>query len=272
MTPLICPHCREALTVTQKQWRCPNGHHFDIARGGYVNLAAQVIPTGDTRAMLTHRRFVFDSDVYAPLVAAVQRHVSVWLENRNNPLVCDIGAGTGDILAAVLDRHPNAHGIAFDASPHAAKTAQRTHERIQAVVTDAWQPLPLADNSVTVLMSVFAPRNAAEFSRVLAANGAVVIVSAGPNHVNELRGRYDLIAIDERKDERIAQAFANGFTLAQTDTLTWQFACHPKLAYAMIAMGPNAHHMTIEPEDVTFSGDVTAEITVHVFRPDTARP
>ncbi|MEX2533250.1 MAG: methyltransferase domain-containing protein [Nitriliruptoraceae bacterium] len=272
MTPLVCPHCREALTVTQRQWRCANGHHFDVARGGYVNLAARVIPTGDTSAMLTHRRFVFDSGVYAPLIDAVQRHVSVWLKGHTNPLVCDVGAGTGDMLAAVLAGHANAHGIAFDASPHAAKAAQRAHERIQAVVTDAWQPLPLADNSVTVMMSVFAPRNAVEFRRVLTANGAVVIVSAGTNHVRELRDRYDLIAIDDRKNERITQAFANGFMLTQTDTLTWQFACHPKLAYAMIAMGPNAHHMTLEPEDVTFSGDVTAEVTVHVFRPDAAGP
>jgi len=270
MTPLICPHCREPFTATPQQLRCVNGHHFDVARSGYVNLAPRTIPTGDTSAMLTHRRFVFDSGVYAPLIDAVQRHVSVCLDDRPHPLVCDVGAGTGDMLAAILDAHPNAHGIAFDASPHAAKAAQRAHARIQAVVTDAWQPLPLADSSVTVMMSVFAPRNGIEFRRVLAANGAVIIVSAGPNHVHELRDRYDLIAIDERKDERIVQAFTDGFSLATTDTLTWQFACHPKLAYAMIAMGPNAHHMTIELDDVTFTGNVTADITVHVFRPDAA--
>ena len=35
---LICPLCGETLENTEKSFRCPNRHSFDIARQGYVHL------------------------------------------------------------------------------------------------------------------------------------------------------------------------------------------------------------------------------------------
>lgn len=267
MSALICPHCRTQLETVARQLRCATGHHFDVARGGYVNLATQQSATGDTQAMIEQRQHVFASGVYAPLIETVQRHAAPFIARHDSPLVCDVGAGTGDVLAGLLATHPKAHGFAFDASRAAAKQAQRAHKRIQAVVTDAWQPLPLADQSVTVMISVFAPRNAPEFHRVTATDGAVILVTAGVQHVRELREQYDLIAIDERKEERIQTAFGNGFTHAATQTVSWEFACDSRLAYAMMAMGPNAHHLALTPDEVTFDRTVTAEIVVHVFHP-----
>lgn len=270
MNALLCPHCRQPLAAVEKQFHCPSGHHFDVARGGYVNLANDVIKTGDTQLMLESRKAVFASGVYQPMIEAITQHVWPVLSAHDQPRLVDVGAGTGDVLAALLAKTPTALGFAVDASPAAAKLAQRAHPRIQAIVTNAWQQLPLADASMTVIMSVFAPRNPPEFRRIVAPAGVVVIVSAGLNHLRELRQRYDLIAIEEHKSERIKHTFTSGFTPKETTTVSWQFACPPALAYAMIAMGPNAHHHTLVPTDVTFSGDVTGEILVHVFRPNAA--
>ena len=38
-TPVFrCPVCEEPLLRQERSYRCTNGHLFDIARKGYVNL------------------------------------------------------------------------------------------------------------------------------------------------------------------------------------------------------------------------------------------
>ena len=38
-TPVFrCPVCEEPLLCQERNYRCTNGHLFDIAREGYVNL------------------------------------------------------------------------------------------------------------------------------------------------------------------------------------------------------------------------------------------
>jgi len=232
-----------------------------------VNLAPQVLTTGDSRAMLTHRSAVQAAGVFQPLHDTLIAQITPLLATSDTPVVCDVGAGTGVALAAVLNRHDTAVGVAVDASRDAAKLAQRAHARIQAVVSDAWQPLPLITGSVDVLFSVFAPRNPAEFRRVITDSGQVVIVTAGKHHLQQLRDAYGLLAVDARKQERIDASFTNAFVALETQTVTWQFACTQALAYAMIAMGPNAHHGSTNRDHVTFAADVTADITVHLFKP-----
>ena len=38
MPDILCPTCGAALTLGSRQWLCPKGHCFDVARQGYVNL------------------------------------------------------------------------------------------------------------------------------------------------------------------------------------------------------------------------------------------
>lgn len=38
MNLLMCPVCRETLTLNERTWRCANSHSYDVAKQGYVNL------------------------------------------------------------------------------------------------------------------------------------------------------------------------------------------------------------------------------------------
>ena len=35
---LMCPVCRQSLNLTERTWRCEQGHSYDVAKQGYVNL------------------------------------------------------------------------------------------------------------------------------------------------------------------------------------------------------------------------------------------
>ena len=53
---LRCPNCHGELKREERTFRCQNGHSFDVARQGYVNLLVNARKeTGDNKAMVKAR-------------------------------------------------------------------------------------------------------------------------------------------------------------------------------------------------------------------------
>ncbi len=140
---------------------------------------------------------------YQRLAAAVQS-----LAARHDPglpgLVVDLAGGAGHYLAGVLDALPHRHGACLDLSVPALRRAARAHPRAAALGADVWRPLPLADRSAALVLSVFGPRNAAETGRILSPEGTLLIVAPGPGHLRELQRPLGMISIDRRKAQRLA--------------------------------------------------------------------
>jgi SAM-dependent methyltransferase len=167
---LACPVCGEGLARRDATLRCRNGHSFDVARQGYVNLLTGAVPAGlgDSAAMVAARADFLAAGHYRPITEALVRAAG------GARRIVDVGAGPGHHLAAVAGAVPGRRGLALDASKHAARRAARAHPRVEAVVADVWRGLPLRDGAVDAVLDVFAPRHGAEFARVLAPGGALI--------------------------------------------------------------------------------------------------
>ena len=74
-----CPVCSQELKKEEKIWVCPQGHTFDIAAKGYVNLlmsnSSGAKRHGDDRLMINARRDFLSKGFYTPLREAVQAFV-----------------------------------------------------------------------------------------------------------------------------------------------------------------------------------------------------
>jgi 23S rRNA (guanine745-N1)-methyltransferase len=240
---LRCPVCAGLVSVGGGRVTCASGHSFDIARQGYVTLVAGGGPrvTGDSAAMMMAREAFLEGGFYQPVASAVAE-LAVQLAPPGG-LVVDLAGGTGYYLARVLDALPGHWGAGLDLSAAALRRAARAHPRAVALGADAWQPLPLADGSAALVLSVFGPRNAAETRRVLAPGGALIVASPGPDHHRELRPALGLIGIDERKADRLADAYRD-FTAGPVTPVRYQLRLsHPDLT-ALVAMGPSARHLS----------------------------
>jgi 23S rRNA (guanine745-N1)-methyltransferase len=217
--------------------RCRNGHVFDRARQGYVHLGTgRKLPAGDTAEMVAARTSFLEAGHYEPLRAAISEATP-----PSARLIADVGAGPGYYLRAALERAVQASGLAIDVSKAALKRAARSHERAEAVLADAWAGLPIRDGQVDVLLNVFAPRNGAEFARVLKPGGILIVVTPREDHLKELRQEYGLLDVDPAKDERIAQAL-RGFQAEESRDLTWPLDLTAAETSALVGMGPNAFH------------------------------
>ncbi len=240
---LRCPVCGQPLTARDRTLVCPSGHAVDVARQGYVNLAVGAgAHPGDGPAMVAAREAFLGASHYAPVSAALAAAAAA---EPDAGLVVDVGGGTGHHLAVVLDALPGAAGVCVDTSVPALRRAARAHPRAAAVGADAWRGLPLADACADVVLTVFAPRGAAEVARVLRPGGRWLVVTPRPEHLAELRGPLGTLAVDPRKDERLAADLAAFEVLGHEDVTVRRDLDHAALR-ALVGMGPSAHHLTAD--------------------------
>ena len=258
---LRCPVCRQHLERVERALRCPLGHSFDMARQGYADLTAGRMPhVGDTAEMVADRAAFLAAGHYDFIAAALARTAG-----PAAGLVVDAGTGTGHYLARVLDAAPAATGLGLDVSKPALRRAARAHPRAAAVLADLWRPLPLADASAAVLIDVFAPRNGAEFRRVLRPDGVLLVVTPAADHLAELVTAHGLLQVDPAKAARVEEALGEHFTAGPADTLRRSLRLTAAEASTLIGMTPSARHVSgaLPTTDVT----VTAAVELVAYRP-----
>ncbi|NSC22213.1 methyltransferase domain-containing protein [Streptomyces albus subsp. chlorinus] len=267
-----CPVCQDRLEAAERSLRCPRRHTFDVARQGYVSLLSGGKRTvnADSAAMVQARTEFLASGHYAPLTDALAR-TAASLGLPEDATVLDAGAGTGHYLAAVLEALPGAVGLALDASPYALRRAARAHPRAGAASWDVWRPFPVRNGCVDVVLNVFAPRNGAEFHRVLRPGGALLVVTPTGRHLHELRSRLGLLEIDPDKEERLERTLSGHFVRESYETLEYTAWMSARDVESLAFMGPAARH--VEPEElrtrVAALGErveVTASFGVAVYR------
>lgn len=297
--PLTCPVCgtdSEPLTVHRKDngkpafASCAEGHRFDAARQGHINLLTGrgTSFTPDTREMVASRVEFLACGHYEPIAqtirTAIAEHAGHTIANNDScasPLVLDAGCGTGYYLKHAVDGLAGyARGIGFDISPAAAQRAAQV-EGTLSLVWDVWRAWPVASHCADAILNVFAPRNWAEFHRVLKAEGALIVVTPLPEHLVEVRELAGLLQIHEHKQQQLVEeADRHGFELAGEYTIKRSMQLSHDAVAALAHMGPAGHHQSraeitqrIERESIDLAPDetelaqlsVTCNVQVSVF-------
>lgn len=304
---LICPVCGlEFMEVLpgETALKCIDGHSFDIARQGYVNLL-----TGhgtkfsqDTAAMVAARDEFLDAGHYRALADALAGTVHDVLAAASaarggaavpapRPLILDAGTGTGWYLQQLLaglggaggeragngagadaGAGPNVDAIGLDISKFALRRAARRSPSAATLAWDVWQPLPVEAGRADVVLVVFAPRNADEFARVLKPAGRLVVVTPRPGHLAEIARQAGLLGIQPEKEAALAASLESRFELEGSRPVTIALRLAPGDVANVALMGPAGHHLDPQELARTAAGlpewtDATAEFTVSVFRP-----
>jgi 23S rRNA (guanine745-N1)-methyltransferase len=213
---LACPVCWDPLQPGGTTANCPQGHRFDVAREGYVNLLlAQHRNSKDpgySKEMIAGRRDFFDAGHYQPLADDIARLVADYLPAAGRRVVLDAGCGEGYYLRrlrAELERRAGAVDpsstetllCGLDISKHGVRVAARRDPEGCYAVAGTYR-MPVLPAAVDVLLTHFSPVSAPDFARVVAPGGVVVVGGPGAGHLFSFkRLLYDTPAGHEPADQ-----------------------------------------------------------------------
>ena len=210
MSILICPVCGNPLSETPNQYRCPDGHCFDRAKSGYVNLLLSSgkhtkLP-GDNKMMVASRKAFLDKGYYRPLAHALCQAVLPLLPRVGGTLL-DAGCGEGYYTqrlaeeAEAAGQQLNITGV--DISKFALDKAARRRKDICFAAASVFH-LPIATASCHLVTTLFAPWCGEEMIRVLKPGGWLAMVIPGPKHLWELKEAiYDQPYENEVRDYQL---------------------------------------------------------------------
>ncbi len=288
---LLCPQCGlEFMEVLpgETALACIDGHSFDMARQGYVNLLTGLGTkfTHDTAAMVAARDSFLDAGHYLALadalagtvrniLAVAQAHDGAAAGRAPRPLILDAGTGTGWYLQQLLGQLGGDRGvdaIGLDISKFALRRAARRNPSAANLVWDIWRPLPVEAGRVDVVLVIFAPRNAAEFARVLRPSGRLVVVTPRPGHLAEIARQAGMLGIQPEKQAALKVTLEDHFEQEGSHPVSIPLQLTPADVGNVALMGPAGHHLKPQEMDRAAARlpewtQATAQFTLSVFRP-----
>lgn len=262
---LICPICKSTLSLSEKMYKCENNHSYDVAKEGYVNLLPVQKKNsknpGDNKEMINARRSFLESGHYTTLVNQIIKTI----DHKEDKTLLDAGCGEGYYSGQIATKIKGINVLGFDISKEAIKKAAKKYKDQQffiAGVTD----IPVAEKCLDTYLTIFAPIDTSEINRVLAEDGQVIIVSAGPNHMKEIAEEIYESYIPHDYDPSLI--LSSHFDLKNKEVVTFTITLDQKEEIkAMLQMTPyywSADEKTIE-KILSKSMTVTCDFQIHVF-------
>jgi 23S rRNA (guanine745-N1)-methyltransferase len=233
---VVCPLCARGFAFEPRLWRCAQGHSFDLAREGYVNLLPvqhkHSREPGDQAQAIEARRAFLEAGHYGPLREALV----AMLAPLRPGLLLDVGCGEGWYTSAFARAATEVIGLDI-AKPAVRLAAKRFRGPTWIVGSGA--RLPLADASVDALCTLFTPLHESEIARVLVAGGSAIVVTPGVAHLQELRAAL-FETVQPHEPDKFLRGFEGAFTLAQRDDVRVPLALDRTALQQLVAMTPYA--------------------------------
>ncbi len=265
----LCPLCQQSLTAHARSFVCPQGHRFDLAREGYVNLLPvqhkRSKDPGDSAAMIQARRAFLEEGHYAPLRDAICLQLDASLP-LHGPTLLDIGCGEGyytDAFARVVqERGGRSYGL--DVSKAAVRAAAKRYSDLHFCVASS-QRLPFGDSSLDAVIRIYAPCNGDELARVVKPGGIVITAAPAPRHLIELKALiYPQVKLHPESQEVLP-----GFHLVDSLSLNYMLTLSGQAASALLQMTPFAWHASEETWRALSASQVfpcEADFVIRVWR------
>ena len=161
MSLFRCPLCAAPLQRTDRAYRCPQGHSFDIAAEGHthllpVNQKNSKMP-GDDKGMAAARSAFLSEGYY-----------------------------TAGICHALREAGKSVRMAGTDISKFILKRAAKRERSIEFAVASSYH-LPVHDGSIDLLINCFSPLALEEFLRVLKPGGRFLYVVPSERHLWQLK-------------------------------------------------------------------------------------
>jgi 23S rRNA (guanine745-N1)-methyltransferase len=265
-SPYRCPICQDSLNLTKnkKSYLCATNHHFDLAKEGYLNLLPaqhkKSKQPGDSKTMMQARGEFLDAGFYQPLAKAITTLVDNNFPADSKKIhILDMGCGEGYYSRQISNLSTQAsqltlHGI--DIAKNAIITASKKQKDAHYIVASN-NNMPYTTDFFDLIFRVYAPSNDEEVTRLLKAQGLLLIVIPGPRHLWQLR---ELIYA-EVKPHSADIKLPENFTVINTQQLSYRICPNANQRLALLQMTPFAWKVNFNiQEKIKAAEQLTIEV------------
>jgi len=267
--PLACPvrGCGLLLESHGRHYACARGHSHDVARSGYLNLLQpqdrRSLEAGDSAELVRARAAILEAGVGRAQHRAVVDLAARILESRpEQPIVVDLGSGTGDVLIALAAKLSMC-AVGVDLSAAAADYAAHLSKEVLWVVANADRRLPLLEGCVDVIVSVHGRRNREECWRVLAPEGHLIVAVPAADDLIELREAVQGRGLERTRDVDLIAEHAPRFAVLEQFGIRERLTLSADTLRAILRatyrggrMSASARIQALDTLDVTVASDV----------------
>jgi len=265
MNLLMCPVCRQQLSLNERTWQCENHHSYDVAKQGYVNL--HVVQhkhsknPGDTPESVQARRAFLSAGYYAPLQQAVVEKIrELRIEN-----LLDIGCGEGYYTNAMRAEVLQCVGV--DIAKNAVQVAAKLNKDITWVVGTG-ATLPVLNESIDLCTSLFSPIPKQEILRVLKPKSYLMVVTPAPQHLYSMREAL-FEEVKPHEPQKFVEQLQDEFNLVSEQVIDAPMVLPQADLKNLIAMTPYAYkakserRLALEQQD---QFELLAQYQIYLFQ------
>ncbi len=260
--------CKQVLARVENGLRCANNHHFDQAKSGYWNLLQpqdrkSAKPGDSDEAVLARHRWLATGHMDGMLAM-----LRPWLASPEAGVdgptrTLDLGCGEGTFGPALFGQHPKGY-CGIDLSKKAMKMAARGWPEATWVLANADRFLPVTDESVHQVVSLFGRRPVEEIRRILVEGGNCIVAVPGEEDLIELREQVQETGQKRNRWEGIVEDMAR-VGLEMTDHVLWQHNVHLGLdgirdaltmTYRAVRRSQQSRVDALQPMNVSLAADL----------------
>ena len=234
---LMCPICKNSLTILNHELICTNNHVFTISKKGILFLVNSSNFKNSliyNTTLFKNRRQFINKNYYNLVYDEIAKFINSM--SKNNINILDLGSGEGTHMHKILERvNKNWNLISIDYSRDAINLATYYTENNICIIGDI-NNLPLIDKSIDVVVDFLSPFNNEEVKRVLKDNGIIIKITPGNKYLNELR--HVLKFEDYTKKEEIKLNFMKYFDIINEKEISKKYSITEEDTNNLLMMSP----------------------------------
>ena len=209
----ICPYCKEKMHIEDSSLKCINNHTFDVTKKGTINF---IISTKikeskiyNEELFLSRRKFI-EKEYYKQVYELIASDINKL--NLNNIKILDLGCGEGIHSINILKKIKNNYKyFGFDYSKDAINLASDYNSSNRFYFDGDVNNIPIATNSIDVIIDFLSPYSESEVKRVLKKGGLFIKIAPSSNYLIELRNASGLEKYQKQQEiiENLSKYFKN---------------------------------------------------------------
>jgi len=241
-----CPICETKMNIYDfKDLICKEGHCFNIARKGYVNLLLKPAKTDYDNEMFYSRKRICEGGFFDSILEYISNLIADETDKHNikNIKILDAGCGEGSHLGQIINRlrsktTGDLQGVGIDISKDGIFIASKSYFDIIWCVADLAN-LPFMSKQFDIILNILSPANYEEFARTLKDDGILIKVVSGSNYLKELRDvLYDGTSKQSYSNEKVIEHYSKNFTILDMRDIVYNSRIDKEDLMHLIKMTP----------------------------------